>query len=130
MKKHITLLLLMLAFSVNGAAGDNQAIETAEAYFMAVKAGDVAMIQEMTGAPLLEQIDTLLTDNAEYPEFLRSRYEGASAVVSDVGRMKKGMKQVDLTISYADNRQSLIELTLSRKKAGKWKVIGQQEVIK
>ena len=129
MKKHIALLIIALVFPLPGFAGDSLVVKTAETFFSAIKAGDVAVIQKLTGVPLSGQVENLLTNNAEYPDFLRSHYEGASAVVSNVTRLKKGEKQVDLIITYADNRQSLIELTLSRKKVGKWKVIGQREVI-
>lgn len=129
MRKHITLLVIMLVFPLYGLAGDRMVVETVETYFAAVKAGDVATIHNLTGAPLSEQIGTLITNNAAYPEFLRAHYDGASAVVGNVSPLKKGDKQVELIITYADQRQSLIELTLSRKKAGKWMVTNQREVI-
>lgn len=130
MKKNIVPLLLMLALSMPCFAGGNRsAVETAQTFFTAVKTGDVVSLQQLIGAPLSEQIGNLLTNNLEYPDFLRAHYEGASAEVDAVNKVGKGDKQVDLIITFADNRVSLIKLTLSRKKSGKWKVIEQKEVL-
>jgi hypothetical protein len=128
MKKYILPLLLMLVFSMPCAAGDKAVVEAAETFFEAVKAGDVVSMETLIGAPLSGQIENLLVNNAEYPDFLRAHYEGATAEVGEVNKFK-GDKQVDLIITFADDRVSLIKLTMSRKKTGNWQVIEQREVI-
>jgi len=129
MKRFIIPLILMLSFPVAGVAGDKGVAETAEAFFTAIKAGDVDALRNMIEAPLSDQIDNLLTNNAAYPEYLRTRYRGASAEVGEITRFKKNEKQVDLVVTFPDGRVSLIELTISKRKSPQWKVTEQRKVI-
>jgi hypothetical protein len=58
--------------------------ETMEPYFDALKSGDVSIIKQLISGRMHERNKTLLEQNTEYPEFLRSYYQNVTFAVKNV----------------------------------------------
>lgn len=129
MRRLSILTLLLLTLPVIASAARLTATETAAMYFDAVTDGDTVTIRKLTASPLLDELKPLLTRNEDYPAFLRDRYQGAVAEIGSVTGGTDDEQAVVLRVGYPDGHVSTIRLTLEKQKSGKWKVVGQQEIL-
>ncbi len=103
----IASLCMLLAATLPArsvAATDVDARNIVNAYFEALKTGDVATIKIITSGDLLRKRSRLL-DNPSYPEHLITAYQSASFVITDVSKIGNDRYSVKATIQLNANEQ-------------------------
>jgi hypothetical protein len=127
MRKTIALLLLLLAFPVHVSAQKQDVEMIAMSFFDAIKAGNVGQIRALVDGPLLESVRVLLTENKQYPDYLRERYLGATAEITNISMLPDGDALVDMAVTFESNI-SYMQLRMSQHKGGRWRVVEQSQV--
>ena len=128
MKKYIAILLLSLVVPVHAIAQNQDVEMTAMSFFDAVKAGNVGQIRTLVAGPLLESVRVLLTENRKYPDYLRERYAGATAEITNVSMLPDGDVLVDMAVTLESNIPSYMKLRMSQHKGGGWRIVEQSQV--
>jgi hypothetical protein len=128
MRKYIALLLLTLLVPVHAMPQNEDVEMAAMTFFHAVKAGNVEQIRALVADPLLESVKVLLTENLEYPDYLRKRYVGATAEIINVSRLPSGDVLVDMAIKRKPNIPSYMKLRMSQRTGGEWLVVEQSQI--
>lgn len=114
-------------------------------YIVALKQGDVVALERLLDDDMAVTLNKLLTQNTQYPEFLRKRFGQLTIPLSldDLKvRMSEGEKTVPLTIplrggqifhdegagrstSESNNQIINLNLTLRKTNSGEWKIANQ-----
>jgi hypothetical protein len=81
-------------------------------FFMALKNGDVDAFKNFFSTEMYNKNRILLEENTEYPEFLRSYYQGAEISVLKASEIA-GDVEFDVLIEFADGSQSISKLRVS-----------------
>lgn len=131
MRKFLLNLCFIFSFALQVApvyADDIKILETVELYTQALKSGDVEELKSLLGGRLYEKRRALLEENAEYSDWLKQYYAGASfsfptGVTSsdqDPG------KHVTVDIHLGSGQTVATHLLLqSSAGSDKWKIVGQ-----
>ena len=114
-----TLFSLMLFFSpVTSAAQEPH--EVVNAYFQAMKNGDVVTMKSYLGGKLYEKRRILLEQNANYPKFLRNHFESGDV---QVGEVKDGI--VKVMIQFPDGSRQSHQMVVEQDSSGQWKIVDE-----
>ena len=66
------------------AAGTATAQQVMQAYLTGLSGGDVTTLSGLIGGAMKERSYRLLTQNAQYPQFLRTRYAGVVMTIEEM----------------------------------------------
>lgn len=120
-----TFLLLAVA---PACANDIKILKTVELYTQALKSGDVEELKSLLGGRLYEKRRVLLEENAEYSDWLKQYYAGASfsfpTGVTSSDQYPGKHVNVDI---HLGNGETVATHLLLQSSAGsdKWKIVGQ-----
>jgi len=128
MRKYSVLLALLLLLPLHAIAQQQDAEMTAMSFFEAARAGNVGQIRALVAGPLRESVKVLLTENKKYPDFLRDRYEGATAEILNVSMLPDGDALVDMDVTFPGNSTSHMRLRMSQHQGSRWRVVEQSQV--
>ena len=129
MRKYRVLLVLLLLLPMHAIAQKQDVEMVAMSFFDATSAGNVGQIRSLIAGPLLESVKVLLKENKEYPEFLRDRYEGATAEITNVSMLSDGEALVDMAVTFQGGiTPSYMRLRMSQHKGGRWRIVEQRQV--
>ena len=95
-------------------------------FFEAMKTGNVQSIGKYLGEPLSNEVRVLLSDNKNYPNFLRQRYENASSEVTQVRKLPGGEIIVNLKIYFPVRATEFLRLRIVENSNGESKIVEQQ----
>jgi len=106
------------------AAGAATAQQAMQSYLASLSAGDVATLSNLVGGTLKDRSYRVLTQNTEYPQFLRSHYAG---VVMTIETMTPAGPNYEAKVrfDYPSSDSATRTFTLSVLD-GQWKVIDEQ----
>ena len=94
--------------------------ELVEAYFEAMKNGDVKTMKSYMGGKLYQKRKVLLEENKEYPKFLIDFYKGAELETVEVKD-----EIVHIKIQFPDGGKREHNLVLQKNSYGKWKIVNE-----
>ena len=80
-------------------------------YFNALKEGDVTAIKRYLGPDLYQKNRVLLEQNKEYPEFLRTFYQGVTITIEKAAKAN-GNIIVDVVLEFPNGDRNLTQLSL------------------
>ena len=128
-------MILSIFYSQSGAqeilAGDAlysaTVNETVMPFCLALKAGDVNSIKQYLSKDMYQKNRTLLEQNKEYPEFLRTYYQGARFQVVKAEETENNIL-VNVEIEYPNGRRNFGKLRLEKDNqdvygSGSWKIM-------
>lgn len=122
----IVLLLALQQFSLNPAlAQDVPAVTIVETFYSALKAGDTETVRALIGEPLSSQYHVLLTQNSDYPDFLRRHYNGSSGKVVATNPVGSGEATVEFDITFQDGSHSVLRFHVQAQQDASWKIVEQ-----
>ena len=94
--------------------------ELVEAYFEAMKNGDVQTMKSYMGGRLYQRRKVLIEKNKKYPEFLIDFYKGA-----ELEEVKVQGEIVHIKIQFPDRSKKQHNLVLQRDSYGEWKIVDE-----
>jgi hypothetical protein len=103
-------------------AQENEVEAIIQDYFSYLKNGDIVGISSLVTYPLYGERKRLLTENSEYPEFLREFYRNASMEIKSIRATKQGRRAVDVEIYFSDQGPPLETTFVLKKIQNSWKI--------
>lgn len=125
MKKSVFALILIQAVAVVAVAQESPAASVVTSFYNALKAGDVATLQTLIDEPLYSEVHVLLTQNTEYPNFLRSHYEGSLGTIQSLSNAGTDEATVYFDVTYKDGTINAMRFRLRAQPDGSWKIAEQ-----
>lgn len=127
--RRLIIALAMLSMGLGPAAAQQSpASAVVMDFYGALKAGDVDGLRSLLGEPLASQYHVLLTQNQEYPAFLRSHYDGSTGAVVGSGSAAEGEVLVDFEVMFQDGTKSTLRFNLRGQDDGSWKIVEEERV--
>lgn len=128
MRKLIIALAMLHLAMAPAVAQESPAAAVVMNFYGALKTGDVDALQSLIGEPLSSQYHVLLTQNSEYPEFLRARYDGSSGAIVASSGASGGASTVDFEVNFKDGNSSILRFHLQGQDDGSWKIVEEERV--
>jgi len=124
MKKMFYLLSVVLFIMINIGvvhADPNDPDKVVNAYFNALKNGDIETIKSLIDPDFYQKKKELLENNSAYSDFLKNYYADheIQSMKIDVGDT---MSSANVSFSPIKGKNRWIKLILKKNKEGKWKI--------
>jgi len=105
-------------------------VDTATRYLQALTEGNTEKISTYLGGKLYSKRKVLLEENASYPEFLRSHYQGVTFTISAPKTINPPTadKGVDVEFQFSNGDRMWVRLIMVKNSLGKWKVVDETDV--
>lgn len=126
MRRLIIALAILHLGLTSASAEESPAVAVVESFYGALKAGDVETLRALIGEPLYSEYQVLLTQNSEYPNFLRTHYEGSSGAVVAATDGVAGKATVDFDVTFQNGSHSALRLYLQVQEDATWKIVEQE----
>ena len=132
MMKNIRLIVGCLLIGISStmpvkaamASGTATVQQVMQAYLMGLSDGDVTTLSGLIGGAMKERSYRLLTQNTQYPQFLRTRYAGVVMTIEAMTQEGSNFAaEVRFDYPSSDSRTSIFTLSTVN---GQWKIIDEQ----
>jgi hypothetical protein len=138
---HLIVVILLSAPSSaqDGGSAGTTYLEIQDAmifpFFMALTNGDVGEFKKYFSKEMYNENRRLLEENTEYPQFLRSYYQGANISILKAIEVD-GEVEFDVLIEFPNGTQSISKLIASEETNGddtihnkkKWSIISMESI--
>ena len=95
-----------------------------QAYLTGLSDGDVTTLSSLIGGAMKERSYRLLTQNAQYPQFLRTRYAGVVMTIEEITQEGQNYgAKVRFDYPSSDSHTSIFTLSVID---GQWKIVDEQ----
>ncbi len=91
-------------------------------FFEASKNGDTARMTQLMAGSFYKQRKTLLEENTQYPDFLRTHYDGARLQIMNMREDRQGWV-VEVRIKFADGTVDSNKFLVQKDASGAWKIV-------